>query len=148
MDDIDRRILNRIQKNFPVAAEPFRLIGEEFGIGEEELIERIRRMKEEGFIRRIGAVFDGKKLGFVSTLCAACVPEERLAQFVEAVNALPGVTHNYRRSGDYNIWFTLIAPSEEQIRSELDGIKAKTGVEDILDMRAVRMFKIDARFEV
>jgi DNA-binding Lrp family transcriptional regulator len=148
VDDIDRKILNRIQKDFPVAEEPFRLLGEELGIEEEELIGRIRKMKEEGLIRRIGAVFDGKKLGFVSTLCAARVPEEKIAQFVETVNALPGVTHNYRRSGEYNIWFTLIAPSEEKLRAEFDGIKAKTGLEDILDMRAVRTFKIDARFEV
>ena len=148
MDDIDRKILNRIQKDFPVTEEPFRILGEELGIGEDDLIGRIRRMKEEGLIRRIGAVFDGKKLGFVSTLCAARVPEDRLQRFVETVNALPGVTHNYRRSGEYNIWFTLIAPSEERLRAELDGIKAKTGVEDILEMRAVRTFKIDARFEV
>jgi len=148
VDDIDRKILNRIQREFPIAEEPFRILGEELGIGEDDLIGRIRRMKEEGLIRRIGAVFEGRKLGFVSTLCAARVPEESLQRFVETVNALPGVTHNYRRSGEYNIWFTLIAHSEERLRSEIDAIKTGTGVEDILEMRAVRTFKIDARFEV
>ena len=75
MDDTDRRILNLIQREFPVCAEPFRVIGGQLGLAEGEVIERIRRLKADGIIRRIGAVFDPVKLGFVSTLCAARVPE-------------------------------------------------------------------------
>jgi DNA-binding Lrp family transcriptional regulator len=148
MDVIDRKILNLIQKEFPVVEEPFKVIGALAGISGEEALERVRRLKEAGIIRRIGAVFEPKKLGYVSTLCAARVPEERVKGFVETVNAFPGVTHNYRRSHAYNIWFTFIAPSEEALEQALKEIREKTGITDILSLRAVRTFKVNAAFEL
>ncbi len=148
MDAIDKKILNLIQKEFPVVAEPFKVIGALAGISEEEALERVRRLKEEGIIRRIGAVFEPKKLGYVSTLCAARVPEGEIKDFVETVNAFPGVTHNYRRNHEYNIWFTFIAPSEKALERAIAEIKEKTGITDVLSMRAVRVFKVDATFEL
>ena len=148
MDDIDRKILNLIQKDFPVTAEPFKEIGAAVGISEDEALERVKRLKEEGIIRRIGAVFDPGKLGFVSALCAARVPEEKIRPFVETVNALPGVTHNYRRNHEYNVWFTVIAPSEASLEKAVAGVKGKSGIAEILTMRAVRTFKVDASFEL
>ncbi len=148
MDDIDRKLLNLIQEDFPITAAPFAEVAVRLGIGEAEVLERIGRLKEEGIIRRIGAVFDLRKLGFASTLCAARVPEEKVQAFVETVNACPGVTHNYRREHEYNIWFTLIAPGEEELAAALAEIKRKTGIDDILSLRAVRTFKINARFEM
>lgn len=148
MDELDKKILNFIQTKFPVAPEPYRLIGEKVGLSEGEVIERIRKMKEDGIIRRIGAVFDSGKLGFVSTLCAARVPEKDVKQFVDIVNAYPGVTHNYRRNHEYNVWFTFIAPDEESLQKALAGIAERTGVHDILSMKAVRTFKINASFEL
>jgi DNA-binding Lrp family transcriptional regulator len=148
MDDIDRKLLNRIQQDFPIMAEPFAEVAAQLGIGETEILERIGRLKEEGIIRRIGAVFDLRKLGFASTLCAARVPEERVRTFVEIVNACTGVTHNYRRDDEYNVWFTLIAPGEEELAASLAGIKRETGIDDILSLRATRTFKINARFDV
>lgn len=148
MDGVDRKILNLIQKEFPVTAEPFKEIGASVGVSEDEALERVRRLREEGIIRRIGAVFDPGKLGFVSALCAARVPEEKIRSFVETVNVLPGVTHNYRRNHEYNVWFTVIAPSEESLEESLAGIKENSGVVDILTMRAVRTFKVDASFEL
>jgi DNA-binding Lrp family transcriptional regulator len=148
MDDIDRKLLNLIQEDFPIAAEPFAEVGARLGIGEAEVLRRVARLKEEGIIRRIGAVFDLRKLGFVSTLCAARVPEEKMNAFVAAVNAHPGVTHNYRRDDDYNVWFTLIASGEEALAAALAEIRRETGIGDILSLRAVRTFKINASFEV
>jgi DNA-binding Lrp family transcriptional regulator len=148
MDAIDKKILNLIQKEFPVVAEPFKAIGERVGISEGEALKRVRRLREEGIIRRIGAVFDPKKLGYVSTLCAARVPEGKIKAFVETVNAFPGVTHNYRRNHEYNIWFTFIAPSPTELEKAIAEIKEKTGVADVLSMRAVRTFKVDATFEL
>jgi len=148
MDAIDRKLLNLIQEDFPLTAEPFAEVAGRLGIGEAEALDRVGRLKEEGIIRRIGAVFDLRKLGFVSTLCAARVPEEKVAAFVGAVNGCPGVTHNYRREHQYNIWFTLIAPGEEELSALLADIKEKTGITDVLSLRAVRTFKINARFEM
>jgi len=148
MDETDRRLLNLIQEDFPLTAEPFAEVARRIGADEGEVLERIGRLKEAGIIRRIGAVFDLRKLGFASTLCAARVPEEKLDAFVRAVNACPGVTHNYRRDDDYNVWFTLIAPGEEELAATLEGIRRQTGIRDILSLRAARTFKINARFEV
>lgn len=147
MDAIDHKILNLIQTAFPLEAEPYRRIGEQFGVTQEEAFDRVRKLRESGVIRRIGAVFDPKKLGFVSTLCAARVPEEKLKGFISRINACPGVTHNYRRNHDYNVWFTFIAATEDELNRFLDEIREKTGIADILSLRAVRTFKINARFD-
>jgi siroheme decarboxylase len=148
MDEIDKKILNILQKEFPIVEQPFLVVAEKCGISEDEAMSRIQKMKDSGVIRRIGAIFDGNKLGRISTLCAARVPEEELVKFVKAVNANPGVTHNYRRDHEYNVWFTLVVEDEPGIDSFLTKLKAETGVIDILNMRAVRTFKIDATFEV
>jgi siroheme decarboxylase len=148
MDETDKRILNLIQTAFPLDPEPFKIIAGQIGISEDDVITRISKLQESGIIRRIGAVFDPRKLGFVSTLCAARVPQDSMENFVRIVNACPGVTHNYRRNNQYNVWFTFIGPSEEALREFLAEIKEKTGIMDIISMRAVRTFKINARFEV
>ena len=148
MDETDRKLLNLIQQDFPIAAEPFAELGVQLGISETDVLERIKRLKDQGIIRRIGAVFDLRKLHFVSTLCAARAPEKKMGAFVAAVNAHPGVTHNYRRDDEYNVWFTLITPGEDELAAALAGIKRETGVEDILSLRATRTFKINAHFEV
>jgi DNA-binding Lrp family transcriptional regulator len=147
MDTIDRKILNIIQKDFPVVAKPFKEVAEKLGLGEDEVLERISRLKQEGVIRRIGAVFDSKKMGFVSTLCAARVPKGKLEAFVKVVNSYAGVTHNYRRNHEYNVWFTFIAPDQETLEKSLAEIRHKTGITDVISMRAARTFKIDATFE-
>jgi DNA-binding Lrp family transcriptional regulator len=148
MDEADRKILNILQRDFPVEAEPFKRIGEKVSLSEEEVLKRIEKLKDEGIIRRIGAVFDTKKLGYVSTLCAAEVPDENIGNFVGVVNSYKGVTHNYRRNHRYNIWFTLIAASDDEIGEILKEIEAKTENSDILDMRATKKFKIDATFDM
>ena len=148
MDDIDRRILNRIQSGFPIASRPFLTIGEELQLTEDEVIRRVIRLKETGIIRRVGANFVPGKLGFVSTLCAARVPEEHIDRFAEVVNRYPGVTHNYLRDNDVNVWFTFIAPSMEEIEENLQKIVEETGIEKILNLPATRVFKIKAKFEV
>ncbi len=109
MDRIDRAILNEIQSNFPLRVRPFREVGRKLGLSEKEVLTRVSRLKKEGIIRRLGANFNSRKLGFTSTLCAAKVPKRRLDEFVAVVNEYPGVTHNYEREADYNIWFTVIA---------------------------------------
>ncbi len=148
MDAIDRKILNIIQKDFRVVAEPFKVVAERLGLDEDEVLERIKDLKAKGIIRRIGAVFNSKKMGYASTLCAAKVPKRKLKKFVEVVNSYPGVTHNYRRSHDYNVWFTFIAPDEKTLKKSLGEIRDKTGVPDIISMTAARIFKIDATFEL
>jgi DNA-binding Lrp family transcriptional regulator len=142
MDDIDKLILNKIQAEFPIAERPFQELGKELGLTEVEVLERIKNLKEEGIIRRIGASFDSKKLGFKSTLCAIKVPEERVDEVAEIINQYPEVTHNYLRNHAYNIWFTLITPSREHIHKILGEISQKSGIGDVREMPSTRVFKI------
>jgi DNA-binding Lrp family transcriptional regulator len=148
IDDVDKAILNRIQSDFPITSRPYRTIAEDLGLSEGEVLKRISRLKSSGIIRRIGGNFQPEKLGFVSTLCAAKVPEDKISQFAEVVNRYPGVTHNYRRENTFNIWFTFIAPSMDEISANLEKIAAETGVTDILNLPATRVFKIRAEFKV
>ncbi len=148
IDETDRRILNRIQTRFPIAPRPYAVIAEDLGLTEIEVLSRIKRLKEKDVIRRIGGNFVPEKVGFVSTLCAARVPETAIEHFAEVVNSYPGVTHNYQRDNTYNIWFTFIAPSMAEIEENLEKIKQQTGVSPILNMPATRVFKIRAKFEL
>ena len=148
IDAVDKTILNRIQSDFPITPRPYRAIASDLGLSEDEVLKRIARLKKQGIIRRIGGNFAPDKLGFVSTLCAAKVPENKISQFTEVVNRYPGVTHNYRRENAFNIWFTFIAPSMDEIDANLKQIAAETGVTDILNLPATRVFKIKAEFKV
>jgi siroheme decarboxylase len=148
VDSTDKNILNEIQSGFPVVSRPFLEIGNRLGLSEDEVIGRIRRLKEDGIIRRIGGNFNSRKLGFTSTLCAAKVPEEKIVEFVETVNSFKGVTHNYLRKNVYNIWFTFIAPDMAAIENALREIALKTSVNDILNLPAEKMYKIKVDFEV
>jgi DNA-binding Lrp family transcriptional regulator len=148
MDDIDKTILNRIQSDFPIASRPYEDIARELGLSESEVIDRVRQLKNQGIIRRIGGNFVPGKLGFVSTLCAGKVPPDRIDAFARVVNGYPGVTHNYVRENSYNVWFTLIAPSMEEIDQTLSEISKKTGVSEILNLPATKVFKIRAHFDL
>jgi siroheme decarboxylase len=145
MDTLDRKILDIIQTNFPLVPRPYAEVGRMLGLTEAETLARVRALKEKGVIRRIGANFQSRKLGWCSTLCAAKVPTERLDEFVDEVNRHPGVTHNYLRKHDYNVWFTFIGPSWEDVTSTLAAITEKTGIE-ILNLPAEKMYKIKVDF--
>ncbi|MDY0375261.1 MAG: AsnC family transcriptional regulator [Desulfobacterium sp.] len=148
MDAVDKKIINRIQDLFPIEQRPFRIIAQELGLEEADVISRVKQLKEKGIIRRIGGNFSPDKLGFFSTLCAASVAEEKIELFTRTVNAYPGVTHNYMRDHSYNVWFTFIAPEWAIIEENLKKISQDTGVEDILNLPATHMFKISAKFKV
>ena len=148
IDEIDSAILNRIQSDFPITSRPFLSVAEELGVTEKEVLARVARLKSDGIIRRIGGNFVPGKLGFVSTLCAARVPADEIDRFAEIVNRYPGVTHNYQRDNTYNVWFTFIAPSMEEIEENLKQIALESGINDILNLPATKVFKIRAEFEV
>lgn len=142
----DRMILNQIQRNFPLTHRPFLALARKTGMKEKEVLGRVQRLKDLGIIRRIGASFSAGAVGFSSTLCAARVPAEKIKEFVSVVNSYPGVTHNYEREGEYNLWFTLIAPSRRKVGEILREISRKTGVQGILDLPATKTIKIAVDF--
>jgi DNA-binding Lrp family transcriptional regulator len=148
LDELDRLIINEIQSNFPIESRPYRVLAEKLQCSEEEVLQRVQDLKDKEIIRRIGANCNSRKLGYTSTLCAAKVPPHLIERFVQVVNSYNEVTHNYRRKHEYNIWFTLIAPSGDEINRLVREISELTGVSEILSLPAERLFKIQVEFEV
>jgi DNA-binding Lrp family transcriptional regulator len=146
LDELDRAILNEIQSHFPIVVRPYAEVGVRVGATEAEVLARVMAMTEAGIIRRLGANFTSRKLGYTSTLCAARVEPESLDHFVAVVNRYPGVTHNYLRRHRYNVWFTLIAESEERLQQILTEISRTSGVAEILSLPAQEIFKIKVDF--
>jgi len=148
MDKIDKQLLTMIQSDFPITHQPYAFLGGQLGISEENIITRITNLKEQGVIRRLGGVFDSRKLGYTSTLCAIKVPEDRINEVAQTVNKIPGVTHNYLRNHDYNMWFTLIAPSDEIIQSTLHSLKSEICVDQLINLPSIKFFKINVHFNL
>ena len=147
MDILDRKLLDIIQTAFPLVPRPYAALGEQLGISEEEALSRVKDLKARKIIRRLGANFQSAKLGFRSTLCGACVPEHKLDDFISYVNALPGVTHNYLRKHKFNVWFTVIGPSWEQVCATIEGVTEHTGV-PVMNLPATKLFKIRVDFSM
>ncbi|MCR4666440.1 MAG: AsnC family transcriptional regulator [Desulfovibrio sp.] len=147
MDDLDRRLLDIIQTDFPLVPRPYAELGKRLDVSEECAFERVCALRDQGVIRQLSANFRADKLGYVSTLCGAKVPEEKLDEFIERVNALPGVTHNYLRKNVFNVWFTLICPSREEAARVLEELGQTTGVH-ILNLPATELYKVAVNFKM
>lgn len=148
LTDLDKRVLTEIQAGFPVLAKPYLALAELFGVDEADVLASVEKLRAENVIRRIGAIFDSHRLGYRSTLCAIAAPPERVEEVATLISAYPNVTHNYLREHRYNVWFTLIARSTERIEEILGEIAAKTGIDDILNLPAIRLFKIKVDFDL
>ena len=148
MDKLDNRILQALQDNFPLSAEPYDILAQELQIACDLLWSRVQRMCREGVIRRIGASLDSHKFGFKSTLAAISVPPERVEQATELLARFPEVTHSYLRKDIFNIWFTIIAADNERLEYILHQVRSLLSLEDsqILNLPVKRLFKLDARF--
>jgi len=148
LDDIDKKLLTLIQRDFPITSAPYNEIASALGISEDEVIKRLGNLRAENIIRRIGAIFDSKELGYHSTLCAMRVPEERIDEVADIINSYPGVTHNYSRTGEYNVWFTLIAKSQRELERIIGEIKNNSRINDVIDLPAADVFKIHVHFKL
>lgn len=146
MDPIDEKILKRIEREFPVSSCPYRDLARDLDLYEEEVISRISRLKKKGIILRMGAIFDSEKLGFKSTLVAMKVPQPRLQEVAKIINHYPGVTHNYSRDHEFNLWFVLMGKSKKEINGTLRKIKNQTGIAQILKLPKRRWFKLYLNF--
>lgn len=148
LDNLDRELLNIIQSDFPLTAEPYKNLAESLGISEEEVLASLKRLIEAGTIRRLGGIFDSRRLGYTGTLCAMNVPQEKVALAASVVNSFPGVTHNYLRDHDYNMWFTLLVQDKGEISRVTKEISNRTGIDEIISLPAVKLFKIRVNFDL
>lgn len=148
LDDIDKKLVNAVQKDFPLVGEPFSALGLRLGISSNEVLRRIERLKADGVVGQMGPVFDARRLGYQTTLAAIQVAENQLAQAAQAINQHPGVSHCYQREHYFNLWFTLAVPVSTDMENELHKLGSVVGAEVILNLPAVRIFKIGAYFDV
>ena len=148
MSSFQQRVLDLIQSSFPIESDPYGRLADTLGASRDEVLAAVGDLRREGTIRRIGASFASKKLGYASSLCALAVEggQDELDAAARIVNAYPNVTHNYQRDARYNLWFTVIARGEEAIGRILSEIREATGCVDALNLPATRLYKIRVDF--
>ena len=134
-------LLAIIQDAFPLEERPYQVLAGLLGSDEQSVFAAVENLRESGVIRRIGGIYDSRKLGFISRLCAGKVSD--IDKFAAAVDEIPAITHNYVRSHEYNVWFTVIAQSESEIRAIVDGLCASTDLHDVHILTATKKFKIN-----
>jgi len=142
----DKRLLNIIQTYLPFESRPFAAIAARLGAEESFVIERLRFLKEQGFIRRIGPFFDSSKLGYIGTLVALEVEPCAIPQVAAVINSEYGVTHNYERDGILNLWFTLFSHNMSEQNEVLKKIGNLAGVVRLINLPATQKFKISVQF--
>ncbi|PWJ67874.1 transcriptional regulator, AsnC family [Fibrobacter sp. UWB15] len=151
MTELEQHLLAIIQDAFPLEEHPYLVLAEQLGSDEQSVFAAIENLRRSGIIRRIGGVYDSKALGFISRLCAGKVPstvsgaadDSALEKFAAVVNVIPAITHNYVRSHEYNVWFTVMAQSEAEIQKIVDEVCANTELHDVHILSATEKFKIN-----
>lgn len=148
LDAIDKKLITCLQEDFPLVLRPFQELGKRLSITEKETIKRVKRLKACGIIKRIGAVYDSENLGFKRTLVGMPVPAHKLTHVAEIINSFSEVTHNYlREDPQFNLWFTLICPSQKRISAIIKDIKQKSGIKDIINLPTIKTIKIKTVFK-
>lgn len=152
---LSQKLLAIIQDGFPLVERPYKALAEMLNVSEQDVFDEVEKMRASGVIRRIGGVYDSKKLGFISRLCAGKVPASSLdfsaephsqtpmEKFAAVVMSEPAITHNYIRSHEYNVWFTVIAENESAIQTVVDRVCAKTELHDVHVLTATKKYKIN-----
>ena len=148
MDSLDKKILNEIQWTFPLVPEPYTVIASKFGISEEELMQRLVALKKTGIIRQLSAIFDTRKLGYKSALIAMSIEPEKLDYVASQVNKHPGVSHNYERNHEYNLWFTLAVPPGSDLKTEVDRFSKLSGIKKTRLLPTLKLFKIGVKLDM
>ncbi len=142
MDIRDRNLLNIMQRNFPITAEPYGAIASMLRSTEEDVISRIAWLKEKGVIRQVSAIFDPPAVGYQTCLVAMAIDEEQVGQAAGIINREPGVSHNYLRENELNMWFTIAVPPGGDLQSEVERLRAATAARKTLALPAVKIYKI------
>jgi DNA-binding Lrp family transcriptional regulator len=140
MDALDRKIINLLQKGFPLSEQPYLEVAEQLGIEEKDLIQRLSDLLEKKTLSRFGPMYDAQKLGGAFSLVAIRVPDDDYDRVTEIVNSFPEVAHNYRRDHDLNMWFVLATDSPEKIDAVNSQIEKKSG------LKVYNMPKLDEYF--
>lgn len=147
LDDIDRQLINLIQLHFPLSVHPFEELAQAVGTDEAVVLAKLTRLKEAGIIRRIGPIINTRGIGGTNTLAAVRVPAEDVDKAAAVINKYAEVSHNYLRNEDYNIWFTVSAPTQERLIQILNEIQTTLDC-PLLNLPTVNQYKIQVNFHV
>lgn len=147
MDDLDRKIINELQRNFPVCDHPYAVVADKLETTETELISRLQRMLDEKLLTRFGPLYNAERFGGAVSLCAMAVPEDNFDFITERVNAFPQVAHNYQRDHELNMWFVLATETQDELNETIKAIEADTDL-PIRNMPKLQEFYVGLHFEV
>ena len=148
LDTFDKDLLNEIQWSFPLSSRPYHDLAGRLGADAGEVMERIRLLKEAGIIRQLSAIFDTRRLGYKSSLVAMSVAPDKLVQVAARISEHPGVSHNYERNHDFNLWFTIAVPPHSSIQDEVNRFSGLEGVRATRMLPTLRMFKIGVKLDM
>lgn len=148
LSNFDKSLLNLLQGNIPVCSRPFAKMAETLGADENFVLSRVRELKAAGYLRRIGTFFNSDNLGYRGTLVALEVTPTEICTVAESINRYDEVTHNYEREGKFNLWFTLLTLNADREGKILQEIKSLRGVEDMINLKSNRKFKINVQFKL
>ena len=148
LDLTDRELLNALQSSFPLVEAPFDDLGSRLEVSPDEVIDRIRVLKDKNVVRQISAIFDTRRLGYQTVLVAMRLPPDKLDAGAHAINEHPGVSHNYGRNGPFNLWFTIAVPPDESIEDTVGEMARRTDAESYRLMPTIRFFKIGVNFDM
>jgi DNA-binding Lrp family transcriptional regulator len=150
LDETDKRLMNLLQSNFPLDPEPFALVAGEAELELDDVLARTQRLLDGRIIREITPIFDTRALGYESMLVAAKVDSEHPQRAARIVNAHPGVSHNYLRTHEFNLWFTIATPPDSKLglHGTLEALMAETGAESMRELPTLTLFKINMNLEM
>jgi siroheme decarboxylase len=148
IDPLDKQLLNDIQWTFPLSDRPYLEIAEKHRLSEEDVMRRISLMKRSGLIRQINAIFDTRKLGYKSALVAFAVEKKKLDSVAQEVNKHPGVSHNYERDHEFNMWFTLAVPPDGDLKKDLEQMASLEGVIKFRLLPTLKLYKIGVKLDM
>jgi len=150
LDEADKRLMNLLQSRFPLDPEPFAIVAAEAELELDDVLARTQRLLDGRIIREITPIFDTRALGYESMLVAAKVDAENPQRAARIVNAHPGVSHNYLRTHNFNMWFTIATPpdSELGLQGTLEALMAETGAESMRELPTLTLFKINMNLEM
>lgn len=150
LDETDKRLMNLLQSNFPLDPEPFALVAGEADLELDDVLGRTQRLLDGRIIREITPIFDTRALGYESMLVAAKVDSEHPQRAAKLVNAHPGVSHNYLRTHDFNLWFTIATPPDSKmgLKGQIDALMEETGAVSMRELPTLVLFKINMNLEM
>ena len=144
----DKELLNEIQWTFPLVTRPFDTIAKKFDTTPEIIKEKLNNLKEIGVLRQLSAIFDTRKLGYTSSLVAMEIEHDKLDHVASQINRHPGVSHNYERDHQFNLWFTLAVPPGADLDSELEKFNVLKGIKKVRKLPTLQLFKIGVKLDM